>query len=284
MRREFTENGFVVLPRLLAADAVQRYSQALAAAARRRRVRSAALRGCAWTLPDGVTQRSDFWPLIFHEGLLAAVREILGPDVRYLPHSDLHVGFSAAAWHRDNVNRTFGSGPDWDESREPYRLVRVGFYLQRPESGFVLGLVPGSHRPGLPASERLFLERTAGWTGQVASVLLHRDRLARRAAWIGAASGDAVLFDPRVLHAGRDAKGPKYSLFLGYGVVNGHFHRHRSYYRHLRSDLGYADMPPELVERLRTAGLLALEQPAADSMEEAWIPPSIQAFLGRRLR
>src|SRR5262249_48985328 len=108
MRREFSENGFVVLPRLLTPDAVQRYSQALAAAARRRQVRSPGLRGRAWTLPDGVTQRAEFWPLIFHEGLLAAVREILGPEVRYLPHSDLHVGFSAAAWHRDNVNRTFG--------------------------------------------------------------------------------------------------------------------------------------------------------------------------------
>ena len=37
------------------------------------------------------------------------------------------------SWHRDNVNRTYGVGLDWDEARHPYQIVRVGIYLQRYE-------------------------------------------------------------------------------------------------------------------------------------------------------
>ena len=33
------------------------------------------------------------------------------------------------SWHRDNVNRTYGVGSDWDEARHPYQIVRVGIYL-----------------------------------------------------------------------------------------------------------------------------------------------------------
>ena len=37
------------------------------------------------------------------------------------------------SWHRDNVNRTYGVGSDWDEARHPYQIVRVDIYLQRYE-------------------------------------------------------------------------------------------------------------------------------------------------------
>ena len=33
------------------------------------------------------------------------------------------------SWHRDNVNRTYGVGSDWDEARHSYQIVRVGIYL-----------------------------------------------------------------------------------------------------------------------------------------------------------
>jgi hypothetical protein len=41
--------------------------------------------------------------------------------------------------HRDSVNRFRGVAPEWEESAEPCRLVRVGIYLQSfAESGFTL--------------------------------------------------------------------------------------------------------------------------------------------------
>lgn len=98
------------------------------------------------------------------------VKGLLGPGIRFLQHTDLHVGFSSFNWHRDSAHRRYGKGPDWDETEEA-------------------------------------------------------------------------------------ARGPKYSVFLAYGIPNGHFARHRDYYRHARPDLRYGAIPAELKERLRAAGL-----------------------------
>src|SRR5215468_8489080 len=143
---QFHEDGFVVVRGLLTASEVASYIARLEALAGEKD---------RWTQPDGVNRNPEFWPVIFNEQLLRTVRELLGPDVRYLPHNDLHLGFSSFSWHRDSVNRAFGNGPDWDETREPYRIARVGIYLQRFEdSHFKLGLVTGSHRPDEAADRR----------------------------------------------------------------------------------------------------------------------------------
>src|SRR5262249_20678835 len=139
LAKQFAEDGFVVVRGLLAPPKVTFYID---------RLKELAGGAERWTQPDGVNRHPDFWPIVFNERLLATVREILGPNVRYLPHNDLHMGFSSFSWHRDSVTRSTGEGADWDESREPYRIARVGIYLQRfDQSQFKLGIVRGSHRP-----------------------------------------------------------------------------------------------------------------------------------------
>src|SRR5262245_43021389 len=157
---EFRQRGFVVAKGLLPPAAVEQYVLHLERLAGRTacsfgRARASGrprLRGLrrAWTLPDGVSRIPEFHDLVLLPALVERIRSLLGPEARFLQHTDLHVGFSAVNWHRDNVNRQLGFTDDWDESVEPYRLARVGFYLQsHAESGFALGLVPGSHRrPG----------------------------------------------------------------------------------------------------------------------------------------
>src|SRR5262249_52471038 len=110
----------------------------------------------AFTCADGVTQNRTYWPLIYHERVLEAVRSLIGPSIRYTQHSDLHAhmasqkslpGGGVVGWHRDSACREFDVGPDWDESLGPYRIVRVAIYLQsHAESHSMLGVMPGSHR------------------------------------------------------------------------------------------------------------------------------------------
>lgn len=216
------------------------------------------------------------------------VRDLLGPGARFLQHTDLHVGFSAVNWHRDCVNRRPGTSGDWDESEEPYRLARVGVYLQsHAESRFALGFVPGSHRRGgllsdaaLDALER----RTRPWR-QAAAIVAGHDLLRDQAQWVAAESGDAVIFDPRILHSGSFIRGAKYSAFLGYGLRGRHFSRHLHYYRHVREELGYAGLDPAFVARLREAGLAAEAQlEACIGSTGAYRPGLIERLLGRRVR
>jgi hypothetical protein len=240
-----------------------------------------------WTRPDGVAQTPELWPIFLNSAIVAAAREILGNDACFLQHNDLHAGFSALSWHRDSVTRRLGDHGDWDESREPYRLARVGFYLHRPaESGFALGLVPRSHRRGgaLEDAELVRMDRAARPLAQAMAALTKRDPLGRRADWIGAVPGDALFFDPRVLHAGSRFSGPKYSAFVAFGKPGAHFARHQAYYRHVRAELRYRPLPAELVTRLREAGLLAEELPEPDGLGSAFIPSWLHTWLGRALR
>lgn len=83
--------------------------------------------------------------------ILHAVGELLGGEPVYFGDSSVRIGGSGVrSWHRDNVNRTRGRGPDW---RGSYPLLRCGFYLQdhalhsgglalRPHSHENRGLLP----------------------------------------------------------------------------------------------------------------------------------------------
>jgi hypothetical protein len=296
--RAFRDRGFVVVKGLLPPVAVEEHVLALERLSGRSRasfeeyrvgkgwLKRGVYRG--WTLPDGVSKTRAFWDLALLPGLLEVVREVLGPQARFLQHTDLHVGFSAVNWHRDSVNRALGTKSDWDESEEPYRLARVGFYLQsHAESRFALGLVPGSHRRGGVLDEAGLLDverRTAPWR-QAVSLVLGRDPLAARAEWVPAESGDAIVFDPRIVHSGSFIQGPKYSAFLAYGVPGRHFARHLHYYRHVREELGYSPLDPDLVERLRQAGLYAdVDHLPHDAEASTYRPGRLQKLVGRRIR
>ena len=271
---QFAETGFVVLRGLLTPGEIAFYTDRLDALAGDKR---------PWTQPDGVNRNSDFWPLLFNERLLSTVRGVLGADIRYLPHNDLHVGFSSFSWHRDNVGRNAGVGPDWDERTEPYRLVRVGIYLQKfAASQFKLGLVPGSHR--LTRDGRPHSYRGMSTAARVLFGLTGVPLVGREAEWVATEPGDCVIFDPRILHTGTKSHGPKYSVFVAYGVENSHFQHHWQYYVHMRRDLGYADVNPELAVQLSAAGLLASRVPDDVTVPDAWMPSAAYNYVARRFK
>ena len=241
----------------------------------------------SWNLPDGVSKSPDFWPLIYHERLVTAVKELLGPDICFLQHTDLHVGFSAISWHRDNVNRKFGLGQDWDESQVPYQIVRVGIYLQsHAESNFKLGLIKGSHRPATNITlSRRITETKIIWMGALSYLSPQVQMWAANAEWIATEPGDCVIFDPRTIHSGSYITGPKYSMFVAYGVENTHFYNHQNYYRQLRTELNYGDLDPELVQTLKSKELYAEKPPIYTDIQGAWTPaPVLKNILAKRFK
>jgi ectoine hydroxylase-related dioxygenase (phytanoyl-CoA dioxygenase family) len=297
MREQFKQQGFVLVRQLLNAVEVEHYIEILerqSGITRSDFKNNSGGRGfdkkggqTSWNLPDGVSKTPDFWSLIWDERLVDIVRQLLGPGVRYMQHSDLQVGFSAISWHRDNVNRTLGYGPDWYETDQPYRLVRVGIYLQRyQESGFKLGFIPGSHRPPdhISIAQKL-TEAKLRWMGGLSYVFASLQMRASNAEWIATEPGDAVIFDPRTLHSGSYISGPKYSLFVAYGLENDHFYNHQNYYRHIRAELNYQDLAPELVQKLTVVGLYPEHTPAYDQIQDAWVPvPVLRNLLAKQFK
>src|SRR5262249_19077969 len=197
-------------------------------------------------------------------------------------------GFSSFNWHRDSVSRKLGLGPDWDET-DPYRIVRVGFYLQpRNASSFRLGLLPGTHRMPSPseAHDRERLEGLAKSLSLLQRFVLGRNPAPATAEWLRPAAGDAVMFDPRVLHTGSRTRGPKYSVFLAYGAPNSHYADHAIYYRFLRPELGYQTMHPDLINQLKAAGLyegVDIDRPDRQ-VSGATLPGFVQSAVARHIR
>jgi ectoine hydroxylase-related dioxygenase (phytanoyl-CoA dioxygenase family) len=297
MRNELRDQGFTVVRGLLTPEEVAHYierMEALSGITKEGMQGSAQWKGTgrgsggsSWTLPDGVVRFEDFWSIVVHERLVGIVRELLGPDIRMLQHNDLHVGFSAISWHRDSVNREFGVGPDWDESDAPYQLVRCGIYLQTyEESSFRLGFIKGSHKPptGTVSQSTKLNEAKLKWLGAANYLSPKVQMAASNATWIATEPGDCLIFDPRAIHSGSYITGPKYSIFVAYGIENKHFFNHYNYYRNVRKELNYGDLDPKLVDLLKEKNLYPELTPTYDFVEGAWVPSSLVKQLYARRR
>lgn len=271
LRKEFEQKGFVVLKQVIPQEEIEKYVDALKEVGKSKKKES-------WTIPDGVVQHQEFWPVLFQDKVTNAVKEILGDDIKFMQHNDLHYGYSSFAWHRDSINRYYDPKlPDWQEDDESYQTVRCGFYLQPEEKNFELGVLPGSHRMSGYLSEEEFLEEDKYLTHfkNLKTKAGFKDVLKEKAEWIRTQPGDCVIFDPRLIHTGGEFGGIKYSFFVAYGIENRHFKEHYTYYRHLRTDLKYTPIPAELKEQLKEKGLYASEEKYTDKIEGAWIPSKV---------
>jgi hypothetical protein len=261
-REIFATRGYSIVRRLLSEREVAHYRRLLDAL--RADPRDAALRrpqgGFAHV--EGLTQRQAFWPLIRHPRLLEAVRGVIGDEVRYVRHSDLHVNYPRdPKWHRDLEEPIELLDERLARSPAPFGIVRAGVYLH---DGMRLGILPRSHLP-----RRGRTDLPVWWTNLANRVLM---RVSRRYVltppvgpmdWIDFAAGDAVLFDIRAIHSGDYPKGPKYAMYLSYGLPNLHSAMHQAQFV-AKPEVGGAPMPRALRAELVAAGLhLPEELPAA---------------------
>ncbi len=187
-------------------------------------------------------------------------------------------------------------GADWDESHDPYQVVRVAIYLQSyAESHSSLGVIPGSHRyeREVGGRERAIWQRLLTWREGLASTwgkltrgeglpdemrlqsfpemfFRTRPRVGRlpwpppqAPVWIRTEPGDCVIFNQRLYHSASPLLGPKYAVFLSYATENGHGRNHIAYYRNIRKDLRYGPLDPELAGALKAKGLF-IDVPEVD--------------------
>lgn len=275
LKEQFQQKGFLVIKQALSADEVEHYVKELEKV-------DSGMKKKSWTIPDGVVKYEAFWPVIFNEKVLGQIKQVLGDDIKFLQHNDLHYGYSSFAWHRDSINRSYGANlPDWQEEDEPYEVVRAGFYLQPEENDFHLGVLAGSHRMSGYLSEEEFLamDKRLSNTENIKAKIGMKDYLKEKAEWVKTQPGDCIVFDPRLIHTGGEFETQKYSFFVAYGNINRHFKEHYTYYRHLRTDLKYQDIPKALTERLKAEGLYADEVKYFDKIEGAWVPSAAFAFI-----
>jgi len=161
----------------------------------------------------------------------------------------------------------------WDESEYPVAMARLGIYLNSyDEHQTPLFMIPGSHLT--ERSIRYVLERLL-WNKIVANVrsFFQGDTRPRSFPYIRSKphpfclpakpinarvnSGDAVLFDKRMIHGIGKRQGERCCMFLDYGLENPHTYDHINFIMKERTDMPYLkSMPTELEEKLKEKNLL----------------------------
>ena len=169
----YKENGFAVFKNLLTAEEVSHYQSLM------KNVFPDVTSNCteagksffSWAIADGIRKRKEFWPIIWQENIIKKVRKVLGDEIKFCIHNDLHYNITQAAfedgnpqkisgWHRDSrfrgqllsrkswfdKIRGLGYQDIWDESEHPVKMARLGIYLTSYEEHQTpVFLIPGSH-------------------------------------------------------------------------------------------------------------------------------------------
>lgn len=66
--------------------------------------------------------------IVLDNRVLNLVRTVLGSnEITYFGDGSYQIGVGLRGYHRDNIDREYNNGPDWDGE---YDIVRVGLYLQ----------------------------------------------------------------------------------------------------------------------------------------------------------
>jgi len=276
LQEEFYNNGYILVKKAISGEQVEYYKDLID--------KLSGYSKKPWTLPDGMAENEKFWPVIFNEKIINAVRQALGSeDVKYLQHDDIHRGYSSFAWHRDSICRTYDIGPEWDESKEPYLLVRTGIYMLPDKTDYRFGLIKGSHRPGVSFSDKEFkaIDNKISHKSNILSKITSKDQFEKEATWFQPGPGDCLIFDPRLIHTGSKFEGTKHAMYNGYGVVNSHFRNFFHYYRYMRYDLKYKSIPEALKQKLTEKNLYVEEEAHSGKIEGAWVPSKAFALASK---
>ncbi len=96
--------------------------------------------------------------VLLDERIMDLVKKVLGGDPVYFGDSNYHFGTGFRGFHRDNVDRTDLTAPDWDGE---YPIVRLAIYLQdhKKYSGG-LKIRVGSHKN--PSGKVVFVDSEEG--------------------------------------------------------------------------------------------------------------------------
>jgi hypothetical protein len=191
-----------------------------------------------------------------HPHIIAAVAEVLDAPPKCLPGIDT-IGMHASETdaHRDASPSELPALAQAPFEGE-YPVARVILYPNSPGERF--GCLPGSHQQ-------------AGRSRDLTEAAPNEWR------WVVLRSGDALVFDPRLVHAGAPITNPKPTMIATYGVdgpcaLQTYFHA-----RIRTAQLGFADAPAELLHLLASEGILlhGVTEPANwEYFSAVWASPA----------
>ena len=299
-KHEFQENGFFIIKHYFSEEKINYYT---------RQIEKFKNLGVykeeeGFVIPDGITYCKEFWELIYEEKLIELLRVVLGDTLRYIRHSEVACDYTntgkykdfkeLSGWHRDHRYRAlstkyFGFSA-FDESTNPFKIAKIGVYLNSTiENKSPTVFFPKSHRDQYNISlfesyidkiikyPLTFLYRNKN--------LLNIPRVRKYPYFLSPSiepieiiveKGDAIVFDPRLIHTGSPRSGLRRILWWDYGIENIHTYDYCKYWERERTDMIYGkiQLPDELKNLLiqKNLYLLGFENYNGESLTERFKP------------
>ena len=170
-----------------------------------------------------------FYKLLVNPKILSTVKILCkNKTIMFTPHTDTHINLGAGKIHRDNSDRVYGFGSDWNEIKDQYNVFRIAVYLTSyKEAKTSLILFPGTHKKENLYKNlwfRFFNKTVRGIKKIFPSYQVYQFSPFIKKEIIEVNAGDCIIFDKRVLHAGgkisNKTNSNKISIFFSYGEAN----------------------------------------------------------------
>ncbi len=267
LKSNFDEVGFVILRNFFSQNQVERFTESVLNFKRN----DIFIEDEGFTIPDGISHFEEFWGLIVDERLIQLLRFVLGNEVRYIRHSEIAIDYtntgryinfeSLIGWHRDHRFRAFSTKyfgiSVFDESEDPFKIAKIGVYLNSTsENKSPTVFYPKSHLDKYNVS---YFEYYFHRCLRYAQTFLKRNKnlvnlpIVRKFPFflsptvdpidVVVEKGDAILFDPRIIHTGTPRSGPRKILWWDYGLENAHTYDYCNYWERERKDMYYGKKP-----------------------------------------
>ena len=176
-----------------------------------------------------ILENKIYYKLLVNPKILSMVKILCNnKSIMFTPHTDTHINLGAGKVHRDNSDRVYGFGSDWNETQDQYNVFRIAVYLTSyKESKTSLILFPGTHKKENLYNNlwfRFFNKTVRGIKKIFPSYQVYQFSPFIKKEIIKVNAGDCIIFDKRVLHAGgkisNDSNLNKISIFFSYGEAN----------------------------------------------------------------
>jgi len=229
-RELLNKNGFVVIKNLLSPKLIKKLTK-----------QSKKLHKNNLSKFTPLHNNGDHWKLISNKTIVNVIKDLLNnKKISYLFNShsvcQKKNTFVDTSWHRDNVCRDFGKGPDWYGN---YNVLRVAIYLnQKGKNG--LNIIKKSHIKKKFLCFFLKFLRT-----HFKKIYFNKffrfifDSLIGTKVY--AKPGDCVFFFANLYHSAivdvNGSQSPRRAIFLTFGTDNNHSKNYINYYLYHRKDL-----------------------------------------------
>jgi Phytanoyl-CoA dioxygenase (PhyH) len=171
--------------------------------------------------------------VLLDDRILLIARKILGSDdIIYFGDSSYQIGTGLRGFHRDNIDRTDLSGPDW---KGDYTLIRMGIYLQNHKdySGG-LKLKKGSHKNA--DGKTIFVDNEVGDVAVWSLKTIHSGNAVRLKLFpnFSIDKGGREGMVPAFLK--KDQQHERISFFMTFALKSSHLDRYINEYSLKRQD------------------------------------------------